>query len=96
MTKKIEGFADIEEGADGKVKIVFEPGCFDEFEGTQEELDEMVAHIQKMFEEGVAQAEATEIDLDELMENEPEVAEKIFNALNRLDSGDDVPPRTLQ
>jgi len=30
--------------------VVFEPGCFDNFEGTQEELDAMVAEIQSMFE----------------------------------------------
>lgn len=97
MTKKIEGFADLEEGEDGKVQIIFDPGCFDEFEGTQEELDEMVAHIQKMFEDGVAQAEAKEIDLEELMENDPDIAEKIFNALNRLGGEDDeTPTRLLQ
>lgn len=33
-----------------ELKIQFAPGCFDNFEGTQEELDEMVAEIQKMFE----------------------------------------------
>jgi len=97
MTKKIEGFADLEEGEDGKVKLVFEPGCFDQFEGTQEELDEMVAHIQKMFEDGVAEAESKELDLEELMETDPEVAEKIFEALHRLDNdGDEPPTRILQ
>jgi len=29
-------------------KVVFAPGCFDQFEGTQAELDEFVAEIQKM------------------------------------------------
>jgi len=33
-----------------KLKINFAPGCFDNFEGTQEELDAMVAEIQSMFE----------------------------------------------
>lgn len=31
-------------------KIEFEPGCFDGFEGTQEELVEFMAEITKMFE----------------------------------------------
>lgn len=36
---------------DGKdFKIEFAPGAFDSFEGTQEELDNLVAEIQKMFE----------------------------------------------
>ena len=33
-----------------ETKVVFAPGCFDHFEGTQEELDELVKDIQKMFE----------------------------------------------
>ena len=32
------------------LKIEFAPGAFDHFEGTQEELDELVAEIHKMFE----------------------------------------------
>ena len=30
------------------MKIEFAPGCFDNFEGTQEELDQMVAEIQSI------------------------------------------------
>ncbi len=50
---------------DDSVKIVFEPGCFDDFQGTQEELDELVAMILKMAESGEL-LEATAIDLDNL------------------------------
>lgn len=32
-----------------KLTIEFAPGCFDNFEGTQEELDALVSEIQKMF-----------------------------------------------
>lgn len=31
-------------------KIEFAPGAFDNFDGTQEELDKMIAEIQQMFE----------------------------------------------
>ena len=31
-------------------KIEFAPGCFDNFDGSQEELDKLVAEIQSMFE----------------------------------------------
>lgn len=34
---------------DKPVKIEFAPGCFDNFDGTQEELDALVADIQNMF-----------------------------------------------
>jgi len=32
-----------------EIKISFAPGAFDNFEGTQEELDELVNEIQNMF-----------------------------------------------
>ena len=37
---------------DSKVEIVFAPGCFDNFEGTQEELDALVAEIKEMVANG--------------------------------------------
>lgn len=91
MTKrKIEGMVEIEEDQDGKMKIEFAPGCFDEFNGTQEELDAMVAQIQHMFESGDIGAMNT-IDIEDLIETDPEVADKIFQALQ-----DDSTPRKLQ
>jgi hypothetical protein len=35
-----------------KVKITFTPGCFDSFDGSQEELDAMIEEVTKMFETG--------------------------------------------
>jgi hypothetical protein len=35
-----------------KPKVVFAPGCFDNFTGTQEELDAMIAEINEMVETG--------------------------------------------
>lgn len=32
-----------------EIKIVFSPGCFDQFEGSQEELDSLIADIKNMF-----------------------------------------------
>ena len=34
------------------IEVIFAPGAFDSFEGTQEELDELVAQIQQMAESG--------------------------------------------
>lgn len=42
--------------------IVFAPGCFDEFEGTQEELDALVLEIKAAFEEGGMFENAVPID----------------------------------
>jgi len=64
-----------------KPSIEFAPGCFDYFEGTQEELDELVVEIQRMFESSELEANSYEVDIDEIIEEDPEVAEKIFQAL---------------
>jgi hypothetical protein len=74
-----------------KLKIEFAPGCFDGFDGTQEELDEMVAEIQRMFDSGKMETNSREVDIDELIEEDPDVAEKIFKALQQ-----DEEPRKLQ
>lgn len=37
---------------DKKPEITFLPGCFDSFEGTQEELDELVQKLLEFFESG--------------------------------------------
>ena len=67
------------------VKIVFEPGCFDDFEGTQEELDELVAEINNMF-DGKTREEidtlSKPIDIDELLDEDPELAMKLFEKLS--------------
>ena len=75
-----------------KITIKFDPGCFDDFEGTQEELDELIVEITKMFENRVDDSTLEEVDLEDLMENDPELADKIFASLDQLDT----PKRTLQ
>ena len=34
------------------LEIKFAPGCFDNFDGTQEELQELIAHIHQMANDG--------------------------------------------
>jgi len=70
-------------------KIEFAPGCFDSFEGTQEELNELVTEIKAMFEGDSLPGE--EIDIEQLAEEDPEIAEKIFQILQ-----DDEATRKLQ
>lgn len=65
-----------------EMKLEFAPGCFDNFEGTQEELDELIAQIHTMFESGQMIEDAEPIDLETLMEEDPEYAEKIIGALS--------------
>ena len=49
------------------------PGCFDSFDGTQEELDELQAQIVKMFETGEVQGNARIIDMDTLEDTDPDL-----------------------
>ncbi len=54
------------------LKITFAPGCFDNFDGTQEELDDLMKTIQDMFDSGEAQLKAIPVEdiLDEFTEEE--------------------------
>ena len=81
---------------DGK-KLVFAPGCFDEFDGTQEELDQMVAEITKMFSNGELLEKSSPVDMDSLMEelSEEEVI-KLLESFSDIEEGNITDNRTLQ
>lgn len=67
-----------------EIKVEFAPGCFDDFEGTQEELDELVAEIYKMAETGEL-LEGSEVDFEDLddFEGDPTVViDVLVNDIN--------------
>jgi hypothetical protein len=73
-------------------KIEFAPGCFDHFDGSQEELNELMADIHNMFanltpEELAERSQA--VDIDSLIESGDEESEAILRALT-------AEPRNLQ
>jgi hypothetical protein len=81
-------------------KIVFAEGCFDNFEGTQEELDELLAEINRLVTSGEIFEKSRPVDLDEM---DPEEAIVLARALgidlSELESIEDIPDtpkRTLQ
>ena len=82
---------------DQPLKVQFAPGCFDEFEGTQEELDLLMADIHSMF-EGMTtkdlEASGSVVDFDQLSESDPELAQRLAAALDGIESGSDT--RILQ
>ena len=67
---------------DGPMEIVFLPGCFDDFEGTQEELDALILEIKQGFESGDFLDESTLIDVDDLPED---LYEKLAGKLSDID-----------
>jgi len=81
MNKETKQFGDLTPEEMKDLKIEFAPGCFDNFEGTQEELDEFIATITEMFRSGEAQKQARRIDLeslDDLEDDDIEMLEKIL------------------
>lgn len=61
---------------ESKMQLVFAPGCFDNFEGTQEELQELIDYITKAFESGELMDTAESIDVDDI--DDPELIEQIM------------------
>ena len=79
-----------------KLKVEFAPGAFDTFEGTQEELNEMIAEITTMFAELTPEeleARSRQLDITDLISDDrlsEEEFEQILKAVNSSDG------RTLQ
>ena len=68
-----------------KTKVEFAPGAFDDFDGTQEELDALQKEIVEMFsnltpEELAEQSRA--VDFDELLDEDLELAKKLLNSFD--------------
>jgi len=68
-----------------KLKLTFARGAFDEFEGTQEELEELIKSIEKMVESGELEKNSKPLDLDELEKEDPELAKILRDQLENFD-----------
>jgi len=60
-----------------KLTLKFAPGAFDDFDGTQEELDQLVKTIQEAVDSGEILRMSQEVDLDDLVTEDPELAETL-------------------
>jgi hypothetical protein len=82
------------------LEVVFAPGCFDDFDGTQEELDEMIAEINRLAETGELFERSLPVDLDELSDEElEELAGKMginLDDLNEVDLDEDAVNRATK
>jgi hypothetical protein len=74
---------------DKKMKLVFAPGCFDDFEGTQEELDSLIEEIQAKFADG---------SMEDMVESEAldDLSEEDFDELREMLEKIESTPRTRQ
>ena len=80
-----------------EVKIEFAPGCFDNFEGTQEELDQMIADIKEMFANGSVHEKAQVVTAENFDELPEEVQLQLARVFLDPEDQDLLPPaRPLQ
>lgn len=66
-------------------EIVFAPGCFDTFDGTQEELDALKAEILEMFAGKTSKEilmQSRELSADDVEDLPEEVQQQLLDALN--------------
>lgn len=69
-----------------KFRIEFAPGAFDSFEGTQAELDEVIAQIEQAFAEMSEEelnSDESLIDLEQLADDDPELYAEIVDRMNK-------------
>lgn len=64
-----------------KMKVVFAPGCFDGFEGTQEELNELIAQIEKAVESGEIFEMSEPLSEEGLAELEEQLSKQVGKTL---------------
>jgi hypothetical protein len=64
---------------DKKIKIEFAPGCFDDFDGTQEELDGLIAEITRMAESGEMLENSRPINIDDPDEDDIELISNLMS-----------------
>lgn len=78
-----------------KMEVVFAPGCFDHFDGTQEELDQLIKEIQEGAENGTLFEKSNPVTIEDLLEDlSEEEVEDLLSTIEGLDP--ESPRRTLQ
>ena len=67
------------------LKVIFDPGCFNNFEGTQAELDEFVKQIQEFAESGLLFENSVELTDEDIEDLDEDTRQQIIRALERSD-----------
>lgn len=71
-----------------KIKVEFAPGAFDSFDGTQEELDSLIAEIQRMADSGELEEMSIPLDSDDVLDSvNEEDREQIMQTLANMTEG---------
>jgi len=67
------------------LRVIFDPGCFNNFEGTQAELDEFVKQIQEFAESGLLFENSVELTDEDIEDLDEDTRQQIICALERGD-----------
>jgi hypothetical protein len=67
------------------LRVIFDPGCFNNFEGTQAELDEFVKQIQEFAELGLLFENSVELTDEDIEDLDEDTRQQIICALERGD-----------
>jgi len=79
---------------DKKLKVIFAPGAFDNFDGTQEELDELMAEITGLVESGEINEKSRLLTEEDFEEMDDETLELLAKQLGMVED-DESPDRKL-
>jgi hypothetical protein len=90
MMRKFDDITEPEDFDPKQMQLEFAPGCFDDFEGTQAELDELVAELQRMFASGEFAEKTRAVNETEILEMSAELQQKLHNFLSN-----EMPKRNL-
>lgn len=69
-----------------EMKIEIAPGALDDFEGSQEELEEFLAELEAMVADGTLIEHSQPVDLDELEEEDPELYAALMAQLESIEN----------
>mgnify|MGYP001052755539 CR=1 FL=1 len=72
--------------ADKEIKVNFLPGSLDDFEGTQDELNDFVAEIKNLVLHGDLYENSKPVDMNTLAEDDPELYEILTDRMNKIDN----------
>ena len=72
-----------------KLKVTFAPGCFDKFEGTQEELDAFIKEIEEAINSGELLEESHELTDEDWKELPDDVKMQIAKSLEEYDNDEE-------
>lgn len=80
-----------------KMEVVFAPGCFDNFDGTQEELDQLIKEIQESVDNGTLFEKSSAVSIESLLEEmSEEEVEDLISTIEQLDDEENIDFSTLR